>query len=85
MSMRSTTQIADKLKKDIKDLLILLKWSEPASTTVSKDEINNKELLPSLSRTNTTKLCSITHKPGEGQDGNKVSMIAEDNLKLAMY
>ena len=79
------TQIVDGLIKEIKDIIILLEWSENALTTVPEDEIDNKELLLSLSDTNIPKLCSITCKPSGGADGNKVLMIAEDNLKLAMY
>ena len=73
------------LKKEIKDLLICLKWSELAAATVFENEIDNKSLLPFLTKANITKLCSITCKLGGGADGNKVSMIAEDQVKLMVY
>ena len=74
-----------KLQKEMKDLLILIKWSDATATSVSEDEIDNKVLLPQLSKAHITKLCYIVSKLGGRVDGHKVSMIAEDNLKLAMY
>ena len=85
MTTRSTTTTANKLKEEIKDLLVRLKWSESAAAAIFEDEIDNKDLLPSLTKTNITKLCSITRKPGCRENGHKVSMIAKDNLKLAVY
>ena len=65
--------------KEIKDMLITLKWSEAVAKTVSEDKIDNKDLLPSLTKATITTLYSITRK------GHKVLIIAEDHLKLAMY
>ena len=73
------------LKKEIKDLLILLKWSDDVAKSVSEDEIDSKELLSPLSIPHITKLCAITCNPGNGVDNHKVLMIDKDNLILAMY
>ena len=82
---RSVTATSAASKKEINDMLVVLKWSEATAGTVSEDEINNKDLLPSLTKANITKLCSITRKPGGGKQGHNVSMIAKDYLKLAVY
>ena len=82
----AATELLEKnLQKEMKDLLILIKWSDATATSVSEDEINNKILPPQLSKAHITKLCPIVRKPGGGEDGHKVLMIAEDNLKLAVY
>ena len=78
MTTRSITVIVNKLKEEIKDLLVRLKWSESAVATVSEDEIGNKDFLLSLTETNITTLCSITRKPGGGENGHKVLKITED-------
>ena len=55
------------------------------AAAVSEDKIDNKDLLPSLTETNITKLCFIMCKVGGKENGHKVLMIDEDHLKLAVY
>ena len=85
MATRSAIATSTVSKKEVKDMLVIIKWSEVTAKTVSEDEIDNKALLPSLSEANITKLCSITRKLGGGEQGHKVSMVAEDHLKIAVY
>ena len=66
-------------------MLVLFKWSATAGKATSEDEIDNKDLLPPLTEIHITKLCYITRNPGSREAGHKVSMIAKDNLKLAVY
>ena len=66
-------------------MLVLLKWSIMATKAISRDEIDNKDLIPPLTDIHITKLCYITRNPGSREAGHKVSMIAKDNLKLAVY
>ena len=65
-------------------MLILLKWSIVFAKAVSEDAIHDKELLSLLTGIHITKLCYIMCKLGVGAAGHKVSMIAKDNLKLAV-
>ena len=85
MPARSAARASLATKAAVKAFLIAIKWSEAAAGTISEDEIDTKELLPFLTVTNISKLCSITRKPGGGDAGHKVSMIAEDNLQLSVY
>jgi len=62
-------------REEIKDLLILLKWSTDAAKSVSEDEIDDKKLLPLLSEVHITKLCSIMLMPDNRVDGHKVSIM----------
>ena len=66
-------------------MLVLFKWSATAGKATSEDEIDNKDLLPPLTEIHITKLCYVMCKTGGGAAGHKVSMIAEDNLRLAVY
>ena len=66
-------------------MLILLKWPVTAIKAIFEDNIDNKDLLPPLIEVHIPKLCYITFKPGGGGVGHKILMIAEDNLKLAVY
>ena len=85
MPRRSAVTASAASKLEVKTFLIAIKWSDAAAGTISEDEIDTKELLPFLTVTNISKLCSITRKPGSGDAGNKVSMIAEGNLQLSVY
>ena len=68
----------------IKTFLIAIKWSDYTTGSISEDGIDTKEQLPYLTVSNISKLCSITRKPGGGEAGYKVPMIAEDNLQLSV-
>ena len=85
MATRSVARVSAVTKLAVKVFLITIKWSEAALGTISEDEIDTKELLPFLTVTNISKLCSITRKPGGRDAGHKVSKIAEDNLQLSVY
>ena len=45
MTTGTTTATIMASKKEIKDMLVLLKWSEDAAKIVSEDEIDNEDLL----------------------------------------
>ena len=85
MATQSAVCVSTATKQAVKTFLIAIKWSEAAAGTISEDEIDTKELLPFLTVINISKLCSIPRKPGGGDAGHKVSMIAEDNLQLSVY
>ena len=85
MATRATARVSAATKLAVKTFLITIKLSEAAAGTISEDEIDTKELLTFLTVTNISKLCSITRKSGGGEQGHKVSMIAEDNLQLLVY
>ena len=86
MTTQSTTCASTVTKLAIKTLLIAIKWFDSAAGTISEDEIDTKEQLPYLTVSNMLSLlCYMTRKPGGGEAGHKVSMIAEDNLQLSMY
>ena len=85
MDPSAAESAATAVKKEINDMLVLLKWSIMATKAISRDEIDNKDLIPPLTEIHITKLCYITRKPGSREAGHKVSMIVKDNLKLAVY
>ena len=58
-------------KLAVKIFLITIKWSEAVAGTISEDDIDTKELLPFLTVTNISKLCSLTRKPGGDKQGHK--------------